>query len=119
GVVHWDLKPANILVASDDPFRIVLADFGFATDELFLDTFGGTYDYIAPEVYARGCYTSSVDLWSLGVVVLRYACGLPEAFRPILPEHSRQTVGRRGLSWCDSIVEYANDWEPDPLIDLL
>src|SRR3954451_4526855 len=81
GVTHRDLKPENILVESRDPFSIKLADFGLANDKSELKTFCGTRTYAAPEIYLNKKYTSSVDLWSLGVVALQYVYGLPSAVR--------------------------------------
>jgi serine/threonine protein kinase len=50
-VTHRDLKPANVLVYSRDPFVIKLADFGLATEISILQTFCGTIDYAAPQIY--------------------------------------------------------------------
>ena len=74
-VVHRDVKPANILVQQKDPIRIVLADFGFVSlgDP---KTTVGTEGYMAPEIaYNREFgkveqYTSSVDIYALGISLL-------------------------------------------------
>ena len=62
GLVHGDLKPANILVSDDTP---VLIDFGLAgSGEVVL---GGTRSYLAPELSrAHGRPTSASDLFALG-----------------------------------------------------
>lgn len=53
-ITHRDIKPDNILVASLDPLRIKLSDFGLSKvvqEETFMKTFCGTLLYCAPEVY--------------------------------------------------------------------
>lgn len=54
-VTHRDIKPDNILVASNDPFRVKLSDFGLSKvikdDDTFMKTFCGTLLYCAPEIY--------------------------------------------------------------------
>lgn len=53
-ITHRDIKPDNILIASLDPLRIKLSDFGLSKvveQETFLKTFCGTLLYCAPEVY--------------------------------------------------------------------
>jgi len=68
GIVHWDIKPANILVAAD---RVVLADFGIAREagSCAITTAGvlvGSPAYLAPE-RARGAPSGPpADLWGLG-----------------------------------------------------
>lgn len=53
-ITHRDIKPDNILIASLDPLRVKLSDFGLSKvvqEESFLKTFCGTLLYCAPEVY--------------------------------------------------------------------
>ena len=53
-ITHRDIKPDNILIASLDPLKIKLSDFGLSKmvqEETFLKTFCGTLLYCAPEVY--------------------------------------------------------------------
>ena len=80
GVVHRDLKPENFLIEKN-PFTVIIADFGMSnvvTDKL-LKTFCGSLKYIAPEVFPGSShgYGTSVDIWSLGVIMLELVYGLP------------------------------------------
>ncbi|KAL8828917.1 MAG: hypothetical protein Q9170_006395 [Blastenia crenularia] len=53
-ITHRDIKPDNILIASNDPCILKLSDFGLSkvvNEETFLKSFCGTLLYCAPEVY--------------------------------------------------------------------
>jgi len=116
GVAHRDLKPKNILVESRSPLGIKLADFGLANDKPDLETFCGTQEYIAPEIYLGKSYTALVDLWSLGVIIFQYVYGLPKA---TTQRRGQSILGGWGLAWCRRVVTSAIDWESEALIDLL
>ena len=85
GVIHRDIKPQNIFVNESGTFK--LGDFGIA--RRMQRTTGasrkGTEDYMAPEVYLRRHYGTTVDIYSLGLVMYKYMnCGrLP--FLPLPP----------------------------------
>lgn len=119
GVAHRDLKPENILVESRSPLNVKLADFGLANDKPDLKTLCGTQLYTAPEVYLGKKYTASIDLWSLGVIIFQYVYGLPKPTRQKRGQHKRSILVEWGLTWCRRVVDEANDWDSDDLIDLL
>lgn len=109
-VAHRDLKPENILVESRHPsISIRIADFGVAkvTEGTNLRTDKGTLFYMAPEISDDQIYSPSVDLWSAGVIVLKYAYGLPE----------KSNWG----NWCQDIANHANEMDggSDPLLNIL
>ena len=71
-IIHRDIKPANIFKSSVGFFK--LGDFGIARE--LTKTAGsmtqvGTYNYMAPEVAKSPHYDSTVDTYSLGIVMYK------------------------------------------------
>lgn len=79
-IVYRDLKPENVLIASDG--HIMLADFGLSKEGIRdctngTDTFCGTPEYLAPEVLFRTGHGTAVDWWSLGILLYEMLTSLP------------------------------------------
>lgn len=85
GVLHSDIKPANILVGSDGQPRLI--DFNISqgnTISIDPDRLGGTYPYMAPEhrqaMERAGSIDARADIYSLGMVLIELLVGqLPRA----------------------------------------
>jgi len=82
-IAHRDLKPENLLMG--EGFNVKLVDFGFARffrdgksgEDVDMKTALGTPGYAAPEILLRQKYNSSVDIFSLGVILFICIAGFP------------------------------------------
>ncbi len=94
GIVHRDIKGANVLVTNDGVAK--LADFGCSRQlqglqsagslENSLKTITGSVPWMAPEVIKQsGRFPTAADIWSIGATVIEMATG-----RHPWPEFSNQ-----------------------------
>lgn len=100
GIVHCDLKPANILLTADGTVKI--ADFGISQLlHLGLHRAGGnmvvgTPLYMAPEQFDGGRVDFRTDLYSLGVLAFELLTGTPpftgDSFFALAAQHRESAV---------------------------
>lgn len=116
-VAHRDMKPENIVFLDNDRDKneIKLIDWGlsfhFGAARMTSKVGSGTYQ--APEVMqAKGAYTQSCDIWSLGVIAYVMLCGKPPFWGStyeILQSMEYGNMPMSGDDWED-ISENAKDF---------
>ncbi|MHC4598789.1 MAG: bifunctional serine/threonine-protein kinase/formylglycine-generating enzyme family protein, partial [Planctomycetota bacterium] len=87
GVIHMDLKPENVLVTPEGVVKLMDFGMGFrpkTREEKILlsgdleedrEAFGGTLEYMAPEVRAGDPPDPRVDLYAFGVILFEMLTG--------------------------------------------
>jgi len=107
GLVHRDVKPANLLLRDDGVLKI--ADFGIAraaesTRHTQAGTLLGTAAYLAPEQIAGEDATPASDVYSLGAVLYELLTGrAPYEF---------SSLGELAAKQAEGMIVPASDLEP-------
>ena len=86
-IIHRDIKPDNIFISENGTYK--LGDFGVArTIDRTMSGLSkkGTYTYMAPEVYKGEEYGTTVDIYSLGIVMYKLLNNNREPFLPPYPQ---------------------------------
>ena len=118
GMVHCDVKPANIMIDKNN--RILVTDFGIArmTEMAAVTMVGaGTPSYMAPEQIADKDPTPETDIYSLGVILYEMVTG---GERPFIGKNA-DTEGSTGekVRWEQLFLappsprEYNSDLSPE------
>ncbi len=94
GIVHGDLKGSNVILREGPgAIRPVITDFGLARlpghdGVACLDSFRGTPDFLAPELWQGEAFSAASDIYALGVLLYEAATGT----RPFSNDPSRRNA---------------------------
>jgi class 3 adenylate cyclase len=113
GVVHRDLRPANILL--DNSGNAILGDFGVATCAPAVAKYLSSValEFLAPEVQGGGAHTPKSDLCSLGHTARELLTG----HRPDLPVRPDEDQHHDLPSGFTAILARATAEDPDERFD--
>ncbi|HVW29272.1 MAG TPA: protein kinase [Polyangiaceae bacterium] len=129
GKLHCDLKPSNVLVTDDG--RVVILDFGLATDQnpssmYERARFGGTPAYMAPEQGMYGITSRASDWYALGAMLYEALTGaLPFSGHParVLAQKAERAAPKPStvVGWvppdldvlCSALLERRPEDRPD------
>lgn len=74
---HESVKNTSL---SYKDYTLKISDFGLCKSYDYLDqphaTLAGTRAYIAPEAFTKQGYTNTIDLWSIGIIMLEMITGI-------------------------------------------
>jgi len=77
-ILHRDLKPENILLINNVP---TISDFGFAeylsevANSKYSTYVVGSFFYMPPEAIEKNCFSSTNDIWAIGVIFYEMLTG--------------------------------------------
>ena len=77
-IIHCDLKPENILLRQSNRSAIKVIDFGsscFSDKKVY--TYIQSRFYRAPEIILGISYTTAIDMWSFGCILVELFTGFP------------------------------------------
>lgn len=111
-IIHRDLKPENLMV--DPTGYLQLIDFGtskrLTSHRGRTQTVIGTPHYMAPEILSGKGYSFYADLWSLGICMYEFMCGMVPFGEDCLdPYDTYKLITDGQLEFPESFINFSNE----------
>ncbi|KAL3855233.1 hypothetical protein ACJMK2_014453 [Sinanodonta woodiana] len=107
-LVHLNLQPSSVVMATGDDYRVKLTDFTLARKSDALEgevvPIHGYPDFIAPEVITQGKVNGAADMWSAGVLTFLLLSGES----PFSGQTTKETLTNIVYNRCSSSDLYDN-----------
>ncbi|ETV97839.1 CMGC/DYRK/DYRK1 protein kinase, variant [Aphanomyces invadans] len=108
GVIHCDLKPENVVLVRSNRSSIKVVDFGSSClSDKRIHTYIQSRFYRAPEILLGMKYSTAIDVWSVGCILVELHTGSPLFAGQDLPDQLRRMALVLGVI-PGHIVEQAN-----------
>ena len=96
-IIYRDLKLENLVMKKNGYIQLI--DFGLSKDvsksNERAQTYCGTLDYMAPEIYAELPYGYAVDYWSFGILLFEMAFSMRPFTGNVIRNQNRPHFGRQ------------------------
>src|SRR5205085_9745724 len=116
GVVHFDLKPANVMVGAFG--EVLVMDWGVARaiGESSPQFAIGTRGYMAPEQERGEAVDARTDVFALGAILRELVCDAPKPLRALIEKCAAPNAHDRFENAAQLAAEVARFLDGEPLL---